>query len=211
MGYDMTIVNPLTGEEAAKAKEAEAAFHTAVKERDALELPRDHPDCEAAQAKVDAAYDAMYDADTSYFRLNIWGMGRYREYMDQLGMVATDYALPPWPDKPEEITWEDVEAVEEPADGSDLPVKAEAVAYVKQRDAHLVWHPDPPFGMALHKFGSNDGWLVTPEEITAALEAYRTHSGDEVKVIVGADRLDYWLKWIAYLERAQRRGGFRVW
>ncbi|MXM66103.1 hypothetical protein GR925_22290 [Streptomyces sp. HUCO-GS316] len=89
-------------------------------------------------------------------------------------------------------------------------MKSAAVAYVEQREAHLAWHPKPPFGIALHKLGSNDGWLVTPEEITAALESYRTHSGDEVKVIVGDKELDYWLKWIAYLERAQRHGGFRV-
>ncbi|WP_155054559.1 hypothetical protein [Streptomyces blattellae] len=155
--------------------------------------------------------EAAEDGDASYFRLNIWGMSRYREIMHQLGMVATDYARPPWPEKPDSIVWDDVSAVRYPDDyEGNQPVKPEAVTFAKTIDTHLAWHPDPPFGMALHKFGSNDGWLVTPEEIAAALEAYRAHSGDEAKVIVGADRLDYWLKWIAYLERAQHRGGFRV-
>ncbi|MFD1656964.1 hypothetical protein ACFSL4_01620 [Streptomyces caeni] len=152
--------------------------------------------------------EAAPDGDTSYFRLNIWGMSRYREIMHQLGMVAVDYQQPNFPELPDGIDWEDVSAVRYPE--GQQPVKPEAVTFAKTIDEHLAWHPDPPFGIALHKFGSNDGWLVTPQEIAAALEAYRTHSGDEVKVIVGAEGLDYWLKWIAYLERAQHRGGFRV-
>jgi hypothetical protein len=211
VGYDMYIeTTPET--ETAKAAEGEAAFNEAVKARDALTVPRTHSDYIAAQAKVTKALDALESADTSYFRLNGWGMSRYREIMTQLGMVADGYSLPPWPHEPDGITWEDIKAAEAPADGSDLPVKPEALAYVKQLDAHLAWHPEPPFGIALHKFGSNDGWLVTPEEIAAALESYRTHSGDEVKVIItsAGGELDHWLKWISYLERAQRRGGFRV-
>ena len=155
--------------------------------------------------------DAQGGRDGSYFRLNIWGMGRFREFMDQLGMVATDYTVPPWPEKPDSIDWEDVSAVRYPDDyEGDQPVKPDAVTFAKAIETHLAWHPDPTFGIALHKFGSNDGWLVTPEEIAATLESYRTHSGDEVKVIVGADGIDRWVEWITYLERAQLRGGFRV-
>lgn len=155
--------------------------------------------------------DASEDSGASYFRLNIFGMSRYREFMNQLGMVTTDYTLPPWPEKPDSVDWEDVSVVRYPEDyEGNQPVKPEAVTFAKTVDKHLAWHPDPPFGIALHKLGSNDGWLVTPEEIAAALEAYRNHSGDKVKVMVGADQPDYWLQWIAYLERARQRGGFRV-
>ena len=151
------------------------------------------------------------DHDSTYFRLNIWSMGRFRQFMAQLGMVATDYEVPRWPEKPDTIDWDDVSAVRYPDDyEGNQPVKPEAVTFAKTIDEHLAWHPAASFGIALHKFGSNDGWLVTPEEIRAALESYRTHSGDEVKAIVGADGLDRWLKWIAYLERAQRHSGFRV-
>ncbi|MFD4258207.1 hypothetical protein ACFWR9_11400 [Streptomyces sp. NPDC058534] len=148
--------------------------------------------------------------DSGYFRLNIWGMSRYAQIMEQLGMIATDYPLAAWPEKPDCIDWEDVSAVRYPEDyEGDMPVKPEAVAYAKTIDEHRAWHPDPPFGIALHKFGTNDGWLVTPEEIAAALESYRTHSAEEVKALLGGN-VDHWLKWIAYLERAQRQGGFRV-
>ncbi|MEV6791280.1 hypothetical protein AB0M87_04595 [Streptomyces sp. NPDC051320] len=213
MGYDMRIEGPPTAEEEAKVREAQAAFDASVKERNSLPDRRPGDD-DAAQEKVDAAYEALHAADISYFRLNIWGMSDYLYYMHQLGMLAVDYDMPSFPQLPDGITWDDMEAAEAPpGDGSSLPVKAEAVAHLKAREAHVAWHPEPAFGIAQHKFGSNDGWLVTPQEIKAALESYRTHSGDEVKVIVGTGegRLEYWLKWIAYLERAQHRGGFRVW
>ncbi|MFJ9179400.1 hypothetical protein [Streptomyces sp. NPDC102360] len=209
MGYDMTIERT-PPEEAARALDAQAAFHTAARRRDALRLSCDHPDYAAAQAEVERAYDAMYAVDTAYFRLNIWGMSRFRELMDQLGMVVSDYGVPPWPHEPEGVTWDEIDAAQNGNGASKSPARPEVVTYLKQCEAHVTWHPEPAFGMALHKFASNDGWLVTPEEIEAALVGYRTHAGSEVKVIVGDD-VDYWLEWIAYLERAQHRGGFRVW
>jgi hypothetical protein len=211
VGYDMYIENT-PADEAAKAAEAEAAFDTAVKARDALTVGREHPTYVDAQAAVKSALRTLQAADTGYFQLNIWGMSQYRDVMRQLGMVMDDYNLPPWPHEPDGLTYQDIKAAEAPADGTSLPVKSEAVAYVKQRDAHLAWHPEPVFGIALHKFGSNDGWLVTPVEITAALESYRMHHAEEVRVLLGdhKDEPGYWLKWIAYLNRAQRRSGFRV-
>lgn len=210
MGYDMMIENT-PEDEAAQLARARAAFHAAIEARDALALPRDHPEYRDAQGKAAKAYEALREADTSYFRLNIWAMGRYLAFMDQLGMITDDYLLPPWPHEPEELSQADIEAAEEPTGSLGTLAKPAAVAYVKQREAHLVWHPEPVFGIALHKFASNDGWLVTSEEIEAALESYRTHGADEIKVIVGAEEHDYWIQWIAYLERARHRGGFRVW
>ncbi|MFE0099822.1 hypothetical protein [Streptomyces sp. NPDC059009] len=208
MGYDMTIENT-PEDEAVSTQEAKAAFYTAAQERDRLDLPPDHPDALTAQAAVERAYDAMLTADTSYFRLNIWGMGRYRELMDQFGMVVCDYDPPPWPHVPDDLTDEEVDEAATAAPGA--AIRPEVHSYLKQVESHLSWHPEPVFGIALHKCCSNDGWLVTPEEITAALESYRTHDNDEVRVLVGEDELDYWHQWITYLERARHRGGFRIW
>lgn len=178
-----------------------------------------HPGYEAAQQKVDAAYEALQATDVSYFRLNIHGMGVYRTVMDALGMLVTGYPQPSFPELPDGVTWEDVDAaVEEanPGAGDGLPVKAAAAVYVKELDAHLAWHPEPASGIAAHKFGSNDGWLVTPAEIEAALAAYRTHSAPQVMTLLGAalgdegDSHSYWIEWITYLERARVRGGFKV-
>ncbi|MFF3959178.1 hypothetical protein ACFYY1_39190 [Streptomyces sp. NPDC001890] len=178
-----------------------------------------HPGYRAAQQKVHEAHEDLQTAHTSYFRLNIRGMGAYRTVMHELGMLATEYQKPSFPELPDGVTWEDVEAAEkkvnpEAADG--LPIKAAAAIYAKELDAHLAWHPEHAPGIAVHKLGSNDGWLVTPQEIEAALAVYRTHSADEVKSQLASelgdesDCIGYWIGWIAYLERAKTRGGFKV-
>ncbi|MFC9117912.1 hypothetical protein ACFTWN_31835 [Streptomyces sp. NPDC057092] len=178
-----------------------------------------HPGYEAAQQKVDAAYEEMQTANVSYFRLNIHGMGAYRTVMHQLGMLVTEYNVPDFPELPDGLTWEDIDAVEGEANhgtADGLPVKAAAAAYVKELNAHLAWHPEPASGIAMHKLGSNDGWLVTPAEIEAALASYRTHSGPEVMTLLratlgdDADSHSYWIEWVTYLERARVRGGFKV-
>lgn len=212
MGYDM-FIEIVSDDEAAKVRAAEGAFHAAARVRDALNLPPGHADCVAAQEEVERTYEALRDADSSYFRLNIWGMSRYCEVMDQLGMVVSDYELPPFPHRPDGVTREEIDAFGDRVPGEGTPFRPEVAAYWKQLLEHLSWHIEPAFGIALHKFCTNDGWLVTPEEIAAALESYRVHRAEEVKVIVGGDaeELDYWIQWIAYLQRAQHRGGFRVW
>lgn len=149
--------------------------------------------------------------DAGYFCLNIWRMGRYLDHMSHLGMLVTGYSRPSWPEKPDSVEWDDVSAVRYPDDhDGQQPVKPEAVTFAKTIETHLAWHPDELSGIAVHKFGSNDGWLVTPEEITGALESYRTHSGDKVKAMVSTEGLDRWLQWIGFLESAHRHGGFRV-
>lgn len=178
-----------------------------------------HPGYRAAQQKVDETYEELQTAHTSYFRLNIHGMGAYRTIMHELGMLATDYQTATFPELPEGVTWEDIEAAEEDANPSaadGLPIKAAAAVFVKELDAHLSWHPEHTPGIAVHKLGSNDGWLVTPQEIEAALAAYRTHSADEVKSRLASelggegDTTSYWIEWIAFLERAKARDGFKV-
>ncbi|MEU3877810.1 hypothetical protein [Streptomyces sp. NPDC029704] len=181
------------------------------------DLERSHPGYPAAQQKVDAAYEALQDADISYFRLNIHDMGVYRTIMDKMGMLVTDYDLPDFPELPDGVTWKDVDAAEEeptPGAADGLPVKAAAAVYAKELNAHLAWHPEPASGIAAHKLGSNSGWLVTPDEIEAALASYRTHSALQVMTLLGSalgdDNHSYWTEWITYLERARVRGGFTV-
>lgn len=148
----------------------------------------------------------------SFLSLNIFTMATFRQLMSDLGMLDVDYERPEWPSRPKHLTSEDIEAAETSAGGESpgLPVKAEAAAYVKRREAYLAWHPDPVAGIAVHKLVGNDGWLVTPAEIAVALEAYRRHTGDWVRALLDGET-DRWLQWITFLERAQRRGGFRVW
>ncbi|GHO60047.1 hypothetical protein KSB_85220 [Ktedonobacter robiniae] len=64
-----------------------------------------------------------------------------------------------------------------------------------------------PTGIPAYKFGSNDGWLVTPDELSAALAAYDACIADGVE----PPAFTWWGDWINYLRRAASHGGFRVW
>lgn len=246
MGYDMRWCR-VDDEEKEAVEIARKAFYAAAAERDALpkeEAGRfdsqridsvrdlDNPSLyigrsdryQAAQDKVLALSRQMDETNKSYFRLNIFGMGRYREFMYRLGMAFDDIEHPPWP-KVEDygVTHEEFWAVEDPEDYPDeikalTPEKLQQVmAYQAERDRILSWHgkADTP-GIPLHKFGSNDGWVVLPAECTAAVRIWEDHCTRRSRdaMLAAANEaladVDYWLKWIEYLTGAAAHGGFEV-
>lgn len=174
-----------------------------------------------AKERVTAASNAIDDANVSYFRLNIWGMQKWREIMWELGMVIDAGQYPEWP-SPEDfgITYEVVEGVEYPdTDGPPLSEidQEKAKNYLSARDNVLAWHGDTSMrGIPIHKFGSNDGWIVTPEECGSALWIYAERLRDLGEETVynlldnmGVNR-GYWGQWLAYLRGAADHGGFQV-
>lgn len=223
MGYDMRIVGKPTDEEIAAKEAAEAAFHAAVEHRS--ESERRPAEYTEAQAEVSRAYETLLLADVSYFRLNIGGMGRFTEIMDQFGMLK-DTHPGDWPEKPEGLTWDQVNAVD--PDNADDPDYAEtfeamtdeqrtaARAHNEIVEAHLRAHDRDTPGIAVHKlYSTNDGWLVTPGEIGYALKVYDETDAERRDKILTAGGMpegerDYWDAWIGYLRRAMSRGGFRV-
>ncbi|MDF5756591.1 hypothetical protein [Spongiactinospora sp. TRM90649] len=245
MGYDMTWRRIDDSEREAVA-EARVAWDAAVKARDAL--PREEAgtfdsakakelgDWDAhdahngrteryrkAQDSVMAASRLMDDVHTSYFRLNIWGMGLYRELMLQLGMAFDDEPHPAWP-KVEDygVTNQQVWAVEDPNDhpqeyAAITPeVMQQVLAYQGEHERVLSWHGLEVPGLPLHKFGSNDGWIVLPVECEAAVRIWRKHKGLQSEAAVRArlgsdDAFAYWLTWIAFLEGGVTHNGFEVW
>lgn len=242
MGYDMRwrTVDPGEKEAVAAAREV---WHAALRERD--ELPdMEHgtwipgsADPEAhesyagrtqryikAQDKVMAASREMDAAENSYFRLNIWGMGRYRGLMETLGMAFEDDPHPDWPKMGDFGTNDDdVDAADYPEgspgyEWTDERLRA-ALTYREQVNCVLAFHgqADTP-GIPLHKFGSNDGWIVLPVECEAAVRTWQdfvAKEGDEAALnfvtnTLGEGRTDYWLEWIKYLAGAARHDGFLV-
>lgn len=148
------------------------------------------------------------DGDEVYFRLNAWGMARYAGYMADRGMIFEAGEHPPFP-KAEDfgLTWEQIEAYRYPeyAEGVALTddQRERAAKYQAENDAVLSWHgPEVP-GIPAHKFGTNDGWIVTPAECQAAVKLGREHPPPEKDP-------DYWAKWLDYMDRASRAGGFEV-
>lgn len=242
MGYDMRWrkVDPSEKEAVSAAREL---FYAAVGERDQLPDgeqgtwrrgsadPDAHESWEGrteryiqAQDKVEAAAREMDAAENSYFRLNIFGMGRYRNLMETLGMAFEDDPHPPFPKVEDHGTnWDDVEAVDYPEDHAgyewtDERLRA-ALKYREAVNAVLVFHgkADTP-GIPLHKFGSNDGWIVLPVECEAAVRIWRdfvAREGEESAVnfvsnALGEGRADYWAEWVKYLAGAVRHDGFEV-
>lgn len=259
MGYDMHWVEK-DPDEAALVAERMRAFNAACTVRNALpegssgrfighELAKarglgwdDHaayedrtPEFITAQDAVEAALTAVDDARTSYFRLNIWGMGRFVRAMWDLGMMFDAGGHPAWPKREEYgLSDEEYDAYENEdwyrehpehrpggADGAKAVERAGAreayQRHEKAQNAVLRWHGDGA-GIPDHKFGTNDGWVVTPEECRQALDAYLRvlddgNDGDRVGAVLaknGVENRGYWERWIAYLNSAITHGGFEV-
>lgn len=247
MGYDMHWKQKDASEVAA-VEAARKEFDAAVAERNELpkeeagsfnaEKAKETGDWEAhevydgrterfrqAQDRVHAAYEAMGQAEVSYFRLNIFGMSKWRQAMSTLGMAFEAGEVPQYPeperyglsgDELDEFLYGDED--NNPAAVSTLNAlkRKGAEKWTAERDRVLAWHgPDTP-GIPLHKFGSNDGWLVLPAECQAALEVYQGQLeklGEEgLHAMLDALEINrgYWGQWVAYLNGAISHGGFEV-
>jgi hypothetical protein len=102
--------------------------------------------------------------DPWYFHLNWWGMGRMAEEMDRAGVIDAEAQHAPWPDrpKPDEEHFEDLDERDE--NGRDeKPLTPEALIYQQQIE-NILRHVGESGKVALFKFGSNDGWVVTQDE-----------------------------------------------
>jgi hypothetical protein len=201
MGYDMYIVAEDATEERAY-KAADAMVNIACGKRDEYESGANR---QAVQSVIDAMVAARYRMPSKYFRLNIWGMGVCAQAMHRLGMLDTATKSLAWPEREafgvDDKTWADWDW-ERP--GEDAP---EALRrYYEAHEKALSHRPEKPTGICDFKFSSNDGWIVTPEEITAALATYDERIGGGAT----PPESDWWGDWIDYLRRAATRGGFRV-
>jgi hypothetical protein len=220
MGYDMTWRKVDDSEEAA-VRAAREAWNRAIAARDAL--PADSAERQAAQNAVLAASAEEDAAEHSYFRLNMRGMGSWVDLMAELGMVFNAGRHPAWPEiESFGITYDDLERVESPEYFKDEPPLDEEMAekarrYIAERDALLAWHgPEIP-GIPEHKFGSNDGWIVTPPECQAALAIYMAKLEEVGQDVIGnlienrvGERKGKWAQWLAYLNGAVSHDGFEV-
>lgn len=233
MGMDMYWAKQPEHMKAAH-EEARAEFFTRCNERD--EIPKEeagrktfeelraNPDApardateryKAAQRAVNEAHKKMYEVEEYYFRLNWWGMSRFLNAMLGFGMAYPSENEADWPTYRDDLPgFEDaVEAIEEgmkPDCSSD--VEAIAMTYVHERDRIVQAHPGTEKGIPSHKFSSNDGWWVTPEECRAALAAYEKNASMKELILADAGIADaaYWDKWIKFIRGAADHDGFKV-
>lgn len=94
-------------------------------------------------------------------------------------------------------------------DAADGRVSEAMRTYEAACRAVAAWHAEPPTGIPDHKIGgTNDGWIVTPAEIRAALAALAAQP-EEAKAGTFAEH-PRWDEWVDHLTRAAAHGGFRV-
>jgi len=157
------------------------------------------------------------DFPDGYFRLNIWGMGEYRNHMLVRGMVEWDSEIGEWP-QAEDFKVSQEELLQWPEDDEEASPEftawREATEAIKGQDHGGV--------IAGYKLCSNDGWIVTPNEIGRALlqyELWKQQNGGEPLLTAESDmeedehgnKESYWQKWIEYLKAACDHGGVEVW
>lgn len=208
MGYDMHVEQKDQDVEEQVAK-ARRAFDKAVKARDKNSKPDKAGELQDAVMK---AMDEVDRADKNYFRLNIFGMSRMCDDMARLGMVE-DVTVPRFPDA-EYFGMNDALLYRmEELDDEDQKAHPVFGPYARRIDKHL----SASFGASVipgHKFGSNDGWLVTPDEIRAALAKLEALPDTDFMAVrarwetgTGDNVFD---DWVDFLRFAAGRGGFRV-
>lgn len=209
MGYDMYVRAPsaddLEVKEAAHAKLVEAAAR------------RDNGT--GTQDEVMAAWAEMDAADPTYFRWNVWGMMTGREILFRIGAMYDSTMGVGFPDAGDYGL--DMEQVYE-ADGEIYPDPAKQANYEQYRLAVEIalTVPSPEQDrLPSHKFGSNDGWIVTPAECRAAVEIIDATSEERLRTaIVDAgeegDDIAYWVDEIKrfrnFLDYAAEHDGMEV-
>ncbi|WP_062516473.1 hypothetical protein [Demequina gelatinilytica] len=80
--------------------------------------------------------------------------------------------------------------------------------YLEGLDRLTSPHGDGPPGIPLHKIdGSNDGWLVTEQEIRDALAVIDASPPPALE----GRMAEFWTAWVEFMRAASTKGGFRTW
>lgn len=192
MGYDMSMVGEIAGLRD-HLDTLRRLINEAVEKRNALPkeeqgtydpvLDKDRDWDQAfsnASDRYKAAHKEVLDlmeeesrTDRTYFRLNIWGMSRYRDVMQATGMGYWSDEFPSWPtaeqfDLTQEQGWLDLDDPDDRAQVDDDTARR-IQALHDASDAVRRAHPGEFLGIPLEKFTSNDGWHVLPHECKGAL------------------------------------------
>jgi hypothetical protein len=136
--------------------------------------------------------------EDNHFGLSEYSMRRYLKIMHTFGMVCADQARPAEPAQPDPATRKELDELSCAPLDEGRAVTAAAANYLHAHEEYLRWRDTDCQGIAGHKLRDNEGWAITPEEITEALNAYRAHDAEKVaRVLAAADfSSDTWQEWI---------------
>jgi len=135
----------------------------------------------------------LIGATEGYHQFNWHGMSRCEETMEAAGMLCH-------PEPPSSAEWNALPDFIE--DWEQLGLPYGGVAYFEAKQRLTLAHRGECAGIPAYKFHSNDGWVVTPAEIRAALRAVQTNPPD--------DPPKFWPVWLDYLREAESHGGIEV-
>jgi hypothetical protein len=141
-----------------------------------------------------------------YFRLNIFGMSKFRGMMHEAGMLAGGDP-PAWP-RLADYGIDPDSFLDTLTNETTSPAE---VAFIKANEDVKHATADSP-GIAYWKLCSNDGWVVTAAECDQAVKAWEAWSADNLSenFFESDDTKVYWYDWIDYLRAAAAHNGFGV-
>jgi hypothetical protein len=152
-----------------------------------------------------AAWKQYWHADGARYHLSNRQMSDAITVMEQAGM-ARQVPTPPLP-QPSSFgaSSEEYDAYLDATDrGEPVQPSSALAAYLDARDQHLRANYDAQV-IPRHKLWTNDGWLLTPDELDAALPHAPTNATDRRQRLI-----PWWTQWLDYLDTGRGHGGIRV-
>jgi hypothetical protein len=152
-----------------------------------------------------AAWKQYWHADGARYHLSNRQMSDAITVMEHAGM-ARQVPVPPFPQPVDYgATSDEHDAYLDATDRGETPQPSpELAAYL-----HAVgWHQRANYDAQViprHKLWTNDGWLITPDELTAALPHAPSSALDRRQ-----RPIPWWAQWLNYLDGARGHGGVRV-
>lgn len=164
--------------------------------------PEEHAELERQQR---VAWKKYWHADGARYHLSNRQMSDAITVMDHTGMTR-QVPTPPFPQPATYgTTSDDYDTYLDAVDRGDTVQPSPAlVAYLDARDEHLAANYDAQV-IPRHKLWTNDGWLITPQELTAALPHAPSSATDRRQ-----RPIPWWRQLLDYLDDARGHGGIRV-
>jgi hypothetical protein len=152
-----------------------------------------------------AAWKQYWHADGARYHLSNRQMGDAITVMEHTGM-ARRVPTPAFPTPADYgASADEYDNWREASDrGHPTPPSAALADYLEALDRHRRANYNAQV-IPVHKLWTNDGWLLTPDELAAALPHAPANATDRRQ-----RPLPWWTQWLTYLDTARGHGGVRV-
>jgi len=171
---------------------------------DPVQLPAPE-EAEALERQQRAAWKQYWHANGARYHLSNRQMSDAITAMEQAGMTRP-VPVPPFPQPSSYGTsGDEYDAWLDGVDrGQPVQPSPELTYYLDALDAHLAANYDAQV-IPRHKLWTNDGWLITPDELDAALPQAPATALDRRQ-----RPIPWWRQWLDYLDSGRSHGGVRV-